>query len=183
MATLDSMRERFPAIHHRCILPRSSDPRAVYSHVPPPGRARVLVAVATTEPGFVFRPTGAVLQVGDRRLGGEAGFELWQWDGQWKRAGSGWCRDPRPIVTEDSLPEVGRRYHLSIDFATTVPSLRSHDAAAAWRERVERPFVRRSYLRRDPMAGIAYGVYTSTPFVMLKKSRDEQPDTLLIVTN
>lgn len=125
------------------ILPLSFDPRDVYHNAPAPGRTRVLLTVTTTEPGFVFQPTAAVLHVGDRRLTGEAGFEFGQWDEQWRPAGSGGRYDYRPIVAEDSLREVGRRYHLSIDFATTVPSPRSPeivlDLARALRSAAREP--------------------------------------------
>jgi hypothetical protein len=111
------------------ILPLSVDPRNVYTKNVEPGKTRVFVTVTPLTPGFVFRPTAAVLQVADKRVSGAAGYEFGMWDVEWKRVDRGGKWEHRPLASEYVLSEVGRRYYLSVDFATPVPSPESRAIA------------------------------------------------------
>lgn len=108
-------------------LPLSVDPRAVYPKNHQPGRTRVFVTASPQVPGFVFRPAAAALQVAGRRHTGAAGFEFGRWNDDWQRDERHGKWQHRPIASEYVLAEPGRRYYLSIDFATPVPSPESPD--------------------------------------------------------
>ena len=108
-------------------LPLSIDPRNVYSRNVKPGKTRVFVTVTPQAAGFVFRPETAVLQFAEKRFTGAAGFEFGMWDVEWKRVEAGGKWEHRPIASDYALAEVGRRYYLSVDFATPVPSPESAD--------------------------------------------------------
>lgn len=108
-------------------LPLSVDPRNVYPKNVQPGRTRVFVTATPQVQGFVFRPADATLQVADKRYSGAAGFEFGLWDDKWNRVERGGRWEHRPIVSEYVLSEVGRRYYLSIDFMTPVPSPKTPD--------------------------------------------------------
>jgi len=108
------------------VLPLSIDPRDAYPKNIAPGRTRVFVTVTPEAPGFVFRPSAAVLEVAGRRFIGETGFEFGMWDGQWTRVPQGGRWEHRPIDTDMPLSEIGRKYLLSIDFATPTPSPQSN---------------------------------------------------------
>lgn len=104
------------------VLPLSFSPRDVYTSTVSPGKTRVFVTVTPREPGYVFRPEAAVLHVAGEHFTGIAGFEFGRWDDGGRRVeqGGGW--EHRPLGEAYALPEVGRRYRLSIDFATPTPS-------------------------------------------------------------
>ena len=108
-------------------VPGSIDPRHVYPKNHVPGMTRVYVDVTPQAPGFVFRPAAATLRVADKPFAGAAGFEFGMWDDKWNRVAQGGKWEHRPIASELVLSEVGRRYLLSIDFATPVPSPESRD--------------------------------------------------------
>lgn len=110
-------------------LPLSIDPRKVYPKNNEPGKTRVYVTVTPSETGFVFRPGEAVLQVADKRIVGASGYEfgMWDRDGKAVKEGGAWAH--RPVGSEFGLAEPGRRYYLSIDFNTPVPSPESPDIA------------------------------------------------------
>lgn len=103
-------------------LPLSVDPRNVYSKNVEPGKTRVFVTVTPSEPGFVFRPGAAVLHVEGRRFTGVEGFEFGMWTSDWERVTEGGIWDHRPVGEEFRLLEPGRKYLLSVDFDTLVPS-------------------------------------------------------------
>lgn len=109
------------------VLPLSIDPRRVYPRNHEPGKTRVHVTVTPSEPGFVFRPERAVLHIGEQHFAGSAGFEfgMWNAEGQRVREGGAWAH--RPVGTHLPLSEPGRKYLLSIDFPTPVPSPESRD--------------------------------------------------------
>ncbi|MFC5519316.1 hypothetical protein [Polaromonas jejuensis] len=108
-------------------LPLSVDPRNVYPQNHEPGKTRVFVSVTPTDPGFVFRPSLAVLSIAGKRFTGIAGFDFDMWDLQGNRVKQGGKWDHRPVESDFALMEPGRRYLLSIDFATPVPSPESRD--------------------------------------------------------
>jgi len=110
-------------------LPLSIDPRKVYPKNHEPGKTRVYVTVTPSETGFVFRPEEAVLHIADRRIAGAAGFEFGMWDREGKAVKEGGTWEHRPVGREFVLSEPGRRYYLSIDFITPVPSPESPDIA------------------------------------------------------
>jgi len=110
-------------------LPLSVDPRKVYPKNHEPGRTRVFVTVTPQEPGFVFRPSQALLGIADKRITGSEGFEFGMWDRDGKRVREGGSWDHRPVGAEFVLAEAGRPYYLSISFATPVPSPESRDIA------------------------------------------------------
>lgn len=92
-----------------------------------PGKTRVSIRVTPTEPGFVFSPALAVLGLAGESFGGAAGHEFGQWDAEGRRIERGGAWGYRRIESEFHLDEVGRPYHLSIDFDTPMPSPRSRD--------------------------------------------------------
>ena len=120
--TIDSQLRTYDTQVYFFALPLSVDPRNVYPKNIEPGKTRVFVGATPQVPGFVFRPAAAVLQVANKRFTGAAGFEFGRWDDEWKRVERGGRWEHRPIASEYVLSEVGRRYYLSIDFATPVPS-------------------------------------------------------------
>jgi len=120
--TIDNRLRTYDTQVYFFALPLSVDPRNVYPKNIQPGKTRVFVTATPQVPGFVFRPAAAVLQVADKRFTGAAGFEFGLWDNEWKRVERGGRWEHRPIVSEFVLAEVGRRYYLSIDFVTPVPS-------------------------------------------------------------
>lgn len=110
-------------------LPLSVDPRKVYPQNNEPGKTRVFVTVTSSEPGFVFRPALASLRIADQQFSGIAGFEFGMWNGDGKQVSTGGTWDHRPVGPEFILGEPGRKYYLSIDFATPVPSPESREIA------------------------------------------------------
>jgi hypothetical protein len=111
------------------VLPFSVDPRDAYPKNNQPGRTRAFITVTPTEEGFVFRPADVVLQVGDKRTAGMAGYEFGMWDAQGRQVTAGGTWDHRPVGPEFVLANPGRRYFLSVDFDTPVPSPESADIA------------------------------------------------------
>jgi len=99
-------------------LPLSIDPRQVYVQNHQPGKTRVFVSVTPEAGDYVFEPAKAKLSVGGRHFAGAEGFEFGKWDGKWEH---------RPVGARFALHEGGRRYLLSIDFLTPVPSPESRD--------------------------------------------------------
>lgn len=125
--TIDNQVRTYDTQVYFFALPLSVDPRNVYPKNVASGKTRVFVTVTSQVPGFIFRPTAAVLQVADQRFTGAAGFEFGLWDNEWKRVERGGRWEHRPIVSEFALTEVGRRYYFSIDFVTPVPSPESQN--------------------------------------------------------
>lgn len=109
------------------VVPTSVDPRKTYSKNVAPGKTRVFVTVTAAEAGFVFRPGLAELGIGTQRHTGIAGFDFGQWNAAGERVAQGGTWEHRAIGEEFVLAEPGRRYHLSIDFATPTPSPESPD--------------------------------------------------------
>lgn len=103
-------------------LPLSVDPRNVYPKNVEPGKTRVFVTATPLDAGFVFRPGEAWLSIADKRFAGIAGYEFGMWDRDGMRVREGGTWDHRSVGQELVLAETGRRYYLSIDFATPVPS-------------------------------------------------------------
>lgn len=104
------------------VVPVAFDPRAAYTQAEAPERTRVFLTVTVTAPGFVFRPQLAELAIGTQRLDGAAGAETALWDAHGRRVDRGGRYAAHPVDGDLALSEVGRTYHLSIDFATPVPS-------------------------------------------------------------
>jgi hypothetical protein len=125
--TIDNQLRTYDTQVYLFVLPLSVDPRDVYPKNHEPGKTRVFVNVVPRVPGFVFRPSAAVLQVADKRFNGAAGLEFGMWDEKWNRVERGGKWEHRPILADFLLSEVGRQYLLSIDFATPVPSPESRD--------------------------------------------------------
>jgi hypothetical protein len=111
------------------VLPLGIDPRNVYAKNHVPGRTRVFVSVTASETGFVFRPTRAVLTVAGKSFSGVEGFEFAMWNAQGERVERGGTWEHRGVGAELALTDVFRRYLLSIDFATPVPSPELPDIA------------------------------------------------------
>lgn len=111
------------------VLPLSVDPRNVHAKNIEPGKTRVFVTVTPLDAGFVFRPAEALLSIADKRFTGIAGSEFGMWDREGKRVRQGGTWDHKAVGEELALAETGRRYYLSIDFATPVPSPESHAIA------------------------------------------------------
>lgn len=109
------------------VLPLSIDPRRVYPKNNVPGTTRVHVTVTPSEPGFVFQPALAVLKVGEQHFAGSAGFEFGMWNREGARVREGGSWDHRAVGPHFPLSEPGRKYLLSIDFPTPVPSPESPD--------------------------------------------------------
>jgi len=109
------------------VVPASFDPRDVYAQGPSPGRTRVYLSTTPLGPGWIFRPTAAVLSFGGARHTADAGYEFGQWDASGQRVGQGGRYDHQPVGAERALPDVHRRYYLSVDFATAVPDPRLRD--------------------------------------------------------
>lgn len=125
--TLDNQLRTYDTQLYLFVLPLYIDPRERYWKNHSPGKTRVFITVTPTEPGFVFRPSQAVLQIGNRRFGGVAGFDFDRWDQQGMRVREGGSWEHRPVATELHLDQPGRSYHLSIDFDTPVPSPESRE--------------------------------------------------------
>lgn len=107
------------------VLPLWWDPRDVYAENHEEGWTRVYLTVTPSDSTFVFRPTEALLQMESGSFPGTRGFEfgIWNEAGQRVTEGQGWAH--RPLASEVALTEAGRRYNLSIDFKTPVPSPKS----------------------------------------------------------
>ncbi|WP_323000804.1 hypothetical protein [Denitromonas sp.] len=103
-------------------LPVSVDPRAVFIKNNQPGKTRLFLTVTPTEAGYVFRPTQAILHVGDQRVGGMAGYEFSMWDAAGQRVQQGGSWQHRPVGDAFTLAQAGHRYLLSIDFDIATPS-------------------------------------------------------------
>ncbi len=103
-------------------LPVSNDPRNTQPKNIEPGKTRVFVTVTPELADFVFEPSLASLHVAGQHFSGIAGFEFDRWDDAWNRVERGGRWEHRPIDSQFVLADVGRRYHLSIDFATPTPS-------------------------------------------------------------
>lgn len=125
--TLDNSLRTYDTHLYLFVLPLYFSPRPVYFDNRTPGRTRVYITVTPRVPGFVFRPQQAVLGFANRRFTGSAGFEFAQWDAQGKAATQAGRWEHQPRQEGFVLGEVGRRYLLSIDFATPVPSPELHD--------------------------------------------------------
>lgn len=108
-------------------LPLSVDPRKVYPKNNEPNKTRAFVTVTPAEPGFVFRPREARLGIADKRIAGVGGYEFGMWDREGKPVHEHGTWDHRPVDQELLLGEAARRYYLSIDFATPVPSPESRE--------------------------------------------------------
>lgn len=104
------------------VLPLSVDSRTVQTQPGEPGRTRVSLSVSNTNGDLVFRPQAAKLFVAGKAVPALAAFEFGMWDAAGNRVTSGGTWAHRVIDEEQSLPEVGRTYHLSIDFPVPVPS-------------------------------------------------------------
>ncbi len=109
------------------VLPLSIDPRKVYPKNVERGKTRVFLSTTPETADFIFHPSAAVLQLGEQRFNGAAGFEFGRWDENGKRVEQGGLWDHRPITSEFTLAEIGRSYYLSIDFDTPVPSPKSQN--------------------------------------------------------
>ena len=127
--TIDNELRTYDTQVYLFALPLSIDPRDVHVKNVESGKTRVFVTATPEAPGFVFRPAAAVLQVGAERFRGAAGFEFDRWDEAWNRVEEGGRWDHRPVDGAFTLSEAGRRYYLSIDFATPLPSPESPDIA------------------------------------------------------
>ena len=127
--SLDNRLRTYDVQVYLYVLPLWIDPRPVYANNAAPGKTRVYITVTPSTPDFVFRPELASLTVADQRFEGIAGFEFNRWDRDGRRVGEGGTWDHRPVGTEFALSEAGRKYHLSIDFATPDPSPESSDIA------------------------------------------------------
>lgn len=110
-------------------LPLGIDPRNVYDKNNDPSKTRVFVYVTPSEPGFVFRPSHAVLSVADKRHAGAAAFEFGRWNSAGERVQQGGNWQYRPVGDDFVLAEPGRKYYLSIVFDTAPPSPESPDIA------------------------------------------------------
>lgn len=108
-------------------LPLSIDPRDVYTKNINPGKTRVFVTATPSETGFVFRPSLAVLSYAGKHISGFAGFEFGMWNPAGELVYEGGTWDHRKIESELILSEPGRKYYLSIDFDTPVPSPELND--------------------------------------------------------
>lgn len=104
------------------VVPMSVDPREAYPKNNVPGKTRVFVTVTAADDSFVFRPAAAQLGFAGKQVAGAAGFEFGMWDQDGKRVKSGGSWQHRPLGDSFALAEPGRRYYLSIDFDTPVPS-------------------------------------------------------------
>ncbi len=109
------------------VLPLSVDPRDVYTKNHEPGKTRVYVTVTPRTPGYVFRPGAASLRFANQQFAGAQGFEFGMWDEKWNRLDKGGKWEHRPVGAEFALAEIGRKYYLSIDFPTPVPTPQSRD--------------------------------------------------------
>jgi hypothetical protein len=125
--TIDNQLRTYDTQVYLFAVPASIDPRHAYPKNHVPGMTRVYVDVTPQVPGFVFRPSAATLRVAGKQFAGAAGFEFGMWDDKWNRVAQGGRWEHRPIASDLVLSEVGRRYLLSIDFATPVPSPESRD--------------------------------------------------------
>ncbi|MBK8229043.1 MAG: hypothetical protein IPK72_00375 [Candidatus Eisenbacteria bacterium] len=107
------------------VLPLWWNPRDVYAENHEEGWTRVYLTITPSDSSFVFRPTEAVLRMESGRFPGARGFEfgIWNEAGQRITEGQGWAH--RPLASDVALDVPGRRYHLSIDFETPVPSPKS----------------------------------------------------------
>ncbi|RPI47668.1 MAG: hypothetical protein EHM59_03505 [Betaproteobacteria bacterium] len=125
--TLDNTLRTYDTQVYFFVLPLSVDPRRVYPKNNVPGRTRLYVTVTPADPGFVFEPSQAVLAVTNRHFTGIAGYEFGMWDANGKHVTAGGKWDHRSVGARLALSEPGRRYYLSIDFDTPVPSPESPD--------------------------------------------------------
>lgn len=120
--TIDNQLRTYDTHLYLFVLPLYVSPREVYRNNRTPGRTRVYITVTPRVPGFVFRPEQAVLGFAGQRFTGSAGFEFGQWDSQGNPVARGGRWEHRSRQSGLVLGEVGRRYLLSIDFDTPVPS-------------------------------------------------------------
>lgn len=120
--TIDNQLRTYDSHVYLFVLPLYFSPREVYRNNQVPGRTRVHIAVTPRAPGFVFRPELAVLGFAGKRFAGSAGFEFAQRDTQGTPLAQDGRWEHRSRPSGFVLGEVGRRYLLSIDFATPVPS-------------------------------------------------------------
>jgi hypothetical protein len=124
---IDNQSRTYDAQVYLYVVPLSVDPREAYPKNNAPGKTRVFVTVTPSEAGFVFRPSEALLISGDKRYGGAAGHEFGMWDRDWNRVRAGGSWNHKPTGDALALSEPGRRYLLSIDFDTPVPSPESRE--------------------------------------------------------
>lgn len=120
--TIDNQLRTYDTHVYLFVLPLYVNPREVYRNNQAPGRTRVYITVTPRSPGFVFRPEQAVLGFAGKRFAGSAGFEFGQWDAQGNPVTQGGRWEHEGRRSGFVLGEVGRRYLLSIDFVTPVPS-------------------------------------------------------------
>jgi hypothetical protein len=107
-------------------LPLSVDPRNVYPKNHQPGKTRVFVTVVPQTGGFVFRPLLASLVIDGRRHQAQRGLQFGAWNAQGKLAEHGGKWEHHDVGTELPLIQPGKRYLLSLEFDTPVPSPESH---------------------------------------------------------
>lgn len=111
------------------VLPLTGDLRDTFDKNNDPRKTRLFVSVTPSDPGVVFRPSQAVLSVGNQRYASAAAFESGRWNSEGQRVTTGGTWQQRPVGPELVLPESGRRYFLSIDFETPPPAPESADIA------------------------------------------------------
>lgn len=104
------------------VVPMSADPRSTYRRNLTPGKTRLFVTVTAQDDSFVFHPRAAVLTFGGRRFEGQAGYDFDRWTEAGVRDARSGQWDHRRVDQTLALEQAGRRYHLSIEFDTPVPS-------------------------------------------------------------
>lgn len=111
------------------VLPLTGDLSNTYDKNNDPRKTRLFVYVTPSQPGVIFRPSQAVLNVGNQRYAGAAAFESGRWNSDGQRAATGGAWQQRAVDGELLLPEAGRKYYLSIDFETPPPPPESANIA------------------------------------------------------
>ncbi len=110
-------------------VPLSADLANTFDRNSDPRKTRLFVYVTASDSGVVFRPSQAVLRIGNQQYAGVAAFESGRWDSEGRRVNSGGVWQQRPVGPEVVLAEAGRKYYLSIDFDTPPPAPESTDIA------------------------------------------------------
>lgn len=127
--TLDNRVRSYDTQVMMAAVPVSVDPRDTFVDNHVPGRTRVFVTVTPGEPGFVFRPALARLQVGEQQFAATRGHLFGMWNDRGERVAQGGKWEHRPVDGALPLGDTGRAYLLSIDFPTSAPPPTRRDLA------------------------------------------------------